>query len=162
LVEAAAKQTVRRNSLRSAKDPEPGKGKNPRIEPVNLSDELKRLFSDADRAEEGLLKETPIPIPATTQAQEPVAEQTATVAILSRRKRQRIDSASESEKKLILTAEDEEEALKNTAHQTLPQDKAVRKLAEAANNFELVDPLPSIIEMCVYSCVCVSKHKHYL
>jgi hypothetical protein len=91
-----------------------------------------------------------------------VAEQTATVAILSRRKRQRIDSASESEKKLILTAEDEEEALKNTAHQTLPQDKAVRKLAEAANNFELVDPLPSIIEMCVYSCVCVSKHKHYL
>jgi hypothetical protein len=36
LVEAAAKQTARRNSLRSTKDTEPGKGKTPITEPVNL------------------------------------------------------------------------------------------------------------------------------
>jgi hypothetical protein len=62
LVEAAAKQMVRCNSLRSAKDPEPGKGKTPTTEPVNLSGELKRLFSDTDSAEEELFKGTLISV----------------------------------------------------------------------------------------------------
>jgi hypothetical protein len=70
--ETVAKQTVRRNSLRSSKNPEPGKGKTPRIKPVNLSGELKRLFSDTERAKEELLKKTPIPVPAATPAPDPV------------------------------------------------------------------------------------------
>jgi hypothetical protein len=76
LVEAAGKQAARRNSLRSAKDPEPGKGITPGTEPVNLKSKSKGLF-DTDSAEEELLKETPIPTKAPTQAPTPVEEKTA-------------------------------------------------------------------------------------
>jgi hypothetical protein len=61
LVEAAGKETARRNSLRTAKEPEPGKGKTPRTEPVNLKGKSTGLFGETDSAEEKLLKEKPIP-----------------------------------------------------------------------------------------------------
>jgi hypothetical protein len=98
----------------------------PRTEPVNLSGELNGLFGDSDSAEEELLKETPILTPATTQAPTLVVEQAATAATIqlpgqtTRKARRRIDSATESEPELILTAENEEEELKNVALKTLP------------------------------------------
>jgi hypothetical protein len=57
------KQTARRNSLRSFKNTEPGKGKTPETEPVNLKSELKGLYGDMNSAQEELLKETPNPTP---------------------------------------------------------------------------------------------------
>ncbi len=101
LVEAAAKQTARRNSIRSTKDTEPGKGKTPITEPVNLKDELKGLFADTDSAEEELLKENPNPTQALTQAPTPAAEETTTATTtelpgpIPRRSRRIIDSETE-------------------------------------------------------------------
>jgi hypothetical protein len=74
LFEAAVKQTARRNSFRSSKDTEPGKGKTPETEPVNLKCELKGLYGDTDSAEEELLKETPNPAPSSTQTPTQAAE----------------------------------------------------------------------------------------
>jgi hypothetical protein len=110
---------------------------------VNLSGELNGLFGDSDSAEEELLKETPILTPATTQAPTLVVEQAATAATIqlpgqtTRKTRRRIDSATESEPELILTAENEEEELKNVALKTLPQDQAVEKIEKAAKKFDL-------------------------
>jgi hypothetical protein len=56
-----------------------------------------------------------------------------------RRTRQRIDSASESETELILTAKEEEEALKNAALSILPQNKVVQKLEEAVKKLDSVE-----------------------
>jgi hypothetical protein len=82
LVEAAGKQAARRNSLRSAKDPEPGKGNTPGTEPVNLKGKSKGLF-DTDSAEEELFKETPIHTKAPNQAPTPAEEQTAVATTCS-------------------------------------------------------------------------------
>ncbi|EFX73462.1 hypothetical protein DAPPUDRAFT_109778 [Daphnia pulex] len=63
LVKAAAKLTARRKSLRSSKD----------LEAIHLSDSAKQLFGDdldelQSEKEEELLKETPVPVRASTQA----------------------------------------------------------------------------------------------
>jgi hypothetical protein len=61
LVKAAAKLTARRKSLRSSKD----------LEAIHLSDSAKQLFGDdldELQSEEELIKETPVPVRASTQA----------------------------------------------------------------------------------------------
>jgi hypothetical protein len=63
LVKAAAKLTARRKSLRSSKD----------LEAIHLSDSAKQLFGDdldelQSEEEEELIKETPVPVRASTQA----------------------------------------------------------------------------------------------
>jgi hypothetical protein len=131
LVEAAGKQTARRKSLRYAEDPEPGKGKTPRTEPVNLKGKSKGLF-ETDSAEEELLKEIPIPTQAPTQAPTPAEEQTLAAtnelpSPIPRRSRRLVDSASKSESELIHTAEEEEEVQKNIALRSNNQDKAVKR-----------------------------------
>jgi hypothetical protein len=143
LVEAAGKETARRNSLRSAKDPEPGKGKTPRTEPVNLKGKSKGLFCETDSAEEELLKEKPILNKAPTQASTPVEEKTAAATTelpgpIPRRSRRLLDSASESEPELILTADEEEKVLKNLDLNSIRQDKTVETLEEAAKKLDLV------------------------
>ncbi len=143
LVEVAGKQAARRNSLRSAKDPDPGKGNTPGTEHVNLKGKSKGLF-DTDSAEEELLKETPIPTEAPTQAPTPAEKQTAAATTelpgpISRRSRRLVDSSSESEHELIVTAEEEEEEdLKNAALSSIKQDKAVDTLEEAAKKLDFV------------------------
>ncbi len=70
-------------------------------EPVNLKDELKRLFADTDGAEEELLKENPNPTQALTQAPTPAAEETTAAATtelpgpIPGRSRRIIDSETE-------------------------------------------------------------------
>jgi len=97
LVEAAAKQTARRKSLRSSKD---------------LG--LNTLFGDpSDIEEDELLKDQPIPLQASTQASTPAVEAAAPAADelrpkpVPRRSAQRIYSKSESEPELQLAAEEE-------------------------------------------------------
>jgi hypothetical protein len=61
LVKAAEKLTARRKSLRSSKD----------LEAIHLSDSAKQLFGDdldELQSEEELIKETPVPVRASTQA----------------------------------------------------------------------------------------------
>lgn len=126
IVEAVAKQTARRKSLRSAKEIE-----------VNLADSATKLHSEelpSDKEDE-LLKE----VPATTQVPTPEEQAAATNGLpgKSPRRPRRLSSSSESEPELIVTAEDdEEEALKNAALDSI-RDKAVDTLEIAAKKLDL-------------------------
>ncbi|EFX66625.1 hypothetical protein DAPPUDRAFT_262816 [Daphnia pulex] len=117
------------------------------IEIVNYSSRNRNaacgLFCETDSAEEELLKEKPIPNQAPTQASTPAEEQTAAATTelpgpIPRRSRRLLDSASESEPELILTADEEENVLKNLALSSIRQDKTVETLEEAAKKLDLV------------------------
>jgi hypothetical protein len=103
LVEAAAKQAAQRKRLRSSKD----------SEIINLSDSSKLLFGDdldelpSDKEDE-LLKNTPVQIPASTQAVTPAAATTAQAEDdqpsrpVPKRSGQLIDSGCDTESELQL------------------------------------------------------------
>ncbi|EFX62121.1 hypothetical protein DAPPUDRAFT_120503 [Daphnia pulex] len=103
----------------------------------------KSAINPPSNAEEELLKEKPIPNQAPTQASTPAEEQTAAATTelpgpIPRRSRRLLDSASESEPELILTADEEENVLKNLALSSIRQDKTVETLEEAAKKLDLV------------------------
>jgi hypothetical protein len=137
LVEAAVKQAVRRNSLKSAKDSEPDEGNSPVTKLVNLRGKSKELFGETDSAEEELLKEISTPTQASTPLEEQIAAATNELLGPIPRKSRRLSSDSESEPELRLTEEDEQEVLKNAALSSIRHDKAVDTLEEAAKKLDL-------------------------
>ncbi|EFX78637.1 hypothetical protein DAPPUDRAFT_246018 [Daphnia pulex] len=131
LVEAAGKKrSARWKNLRSAKD----------SETIHLSDSAKLLFGDeldeqpSDREDE-LLKETPVLVPASTQAITPAAATTAQAEddqqphlVPIRRSGQRIDSGPDSEEELQLEVEEDEPALEEVALSNFPTKSADSQL----------------------------------
>jgi hypothetical protein len=154
LVEAAAKQSARRKSLRLAKESEPGKGDTSKPAPARLesSFNLNTLFGDSE--EDELLKEVPPPIP--TSNKEAVDEPRPRP--VPRKTGLRIDSDSEPELQLAADEEAAPEAATaapeaataapeaaTAAPEAAPvQEQAVHQLVESAKNLGLADDQPKV------------------